>query len=75
MYSLTEAWAWGKGEDEVCDRSACPWDREPRRPSHADKRKALQREVLQAEIREALSGRPTKEEMRGLAQRLLDLAA
>jgi len=75
MYSLTEAWAWGKGEDEVCDRSACPWDREPRRPSHADKRKALQREVLQAEIREALSGRPTKEGMRGLAQRLLDLAA
>jgi hypothetical protein len=75
MYSLTKAWAWGKGEDEVCDRSSCPWDSEPRRPSHADKRKALQREVLRAEIREALSGRPTKERMRGLAQRLLDLAA
>jgi hypothetical protein len=39
------------------DRSASPWDSEPRRPSHQDKRKALQREVLQGEIQEALSGR------------------
>jgi hypothetical protein len=75
LYSLVEAWAWGKGEGELADRSASPWDREPRRPSHADKRKALQREVLRAEIREALAGRPTKEGMRGLARRLLDLAA
>ncbi|MGL4553815.1 MAG: hypothetical protein ACRC33_21845 [Gemmataceae bacterium] len=75
MYSLVEAWAWNKPEEEVVDRSACPWDNQPRRPSHADKRKALQREVLQAEIQEALSGRPTKQRMRELAQRLLDLAA
>jgi hypothetical protein len=75
MYSLIEAWAWQRPEEELVDRSASPWDSEPRRPSHADKRKALQREVLQAEIQEALSGRPTKEKMRGLAQRLLDLAA
>jgi hypothetical protein len=75
MYSLAEAWAWDKGEEEVVDRSASPWDNQPRRPSHADKRKALQREVLQAEIHEALSGRPTKRRMRELAQRLLDLAA
>jgi hypothetical protein len=75
MYSLVEAWAWGKPDGEVCDRSACPWDSEPRRPSHQDKRKALQREVLQGEIRDALSGRPTKQKMRELAQRLLELAA
>jgi DDE superfamily endonuclease len=74
MYSLVEAWAWGKDE-EVVDRSACPWDREPRRASHADKRKALQREVLRAEIREALAGRPTKRRIHELARRLLDLAA
>ena len=75
MYSLVEAWAWGQAEETLVDRSASPWDSQPRRPSHQDKRKALQREVLQAEIREALSGRPTKGEMRALAQRLLDLAA
>jgi hypothetical protein len=75
MYSLTEAWAWGRTEEELVDRSICPWDDQPRRPSHQDKRKALQREVLEGEIREALSGRPTKQSMRALAQRLLDLAA
>jgi hypothetical protein len=75
MYSLVEAWAWGQAEEALVDRSDCPWDEEPRRPSHQDKRKALQREVLEGEIRDALSGRPTKQRMRALAQRLLDLAA
>jgi hypothetical protein len=41
---------------ELVNRSASLWDDEPRRPSHADKRKALQREVLRGEIGEALSG-------------------
>ena len=75
MYSLVEAWAWNQEEEEVVDRSACPWDREPRRASHADKRKALQREVLRAEIHEALAGRPTRQRIRELGQRLLALAA
>ncbi len=75
MYSLVEAWAWSKAEEELVDRSASPWDSEPRRPSHADKRKALQREVLQADIEEALAGRPSKEKIRALAQQLLAMAA
>jgi DDE superfamily endonuclease len=75
LYSLVEAWAWHKVEEGLVDRSAAPWDSEPRRPSHADKRKALRRGVLRAEIEGALSGRPTKGGMRALAGRLLDLAA
>ena len=75
MYSLVEAWAWDKPEAALVDRSASPWDSEPRRPSHADKRKALQREVLQGEIEEALAGRPSKEKIRTLVRRLLDRAA
>ncbi len=75
LYSLTEAWAWGRGEEELVRRQGSPWDSEPRRPSHQDKRKALQREALRAEIREALAGRPTKERIRALAERLLDRAA
>jgi DDE superfamily endonuclease len=75
MYSLVEAWAWDKPEGELVDRGACPWDHQPRRPSHADKRKASQRDVLRAEIRGALAGRPSKGEMRALAERLLELAA
>lgn len=75
MYSLVEAWAWDKEECELVDRSASPWDNKPRRPSHNDKRKALQLEVLREEIEEALAGRPTKERIRELAERLLSLAA
>jgi hypothetical protein len=75
MYSLIEVWAWDKEEDQLVDRSRSPWDNDPRRPSHRDKRKALQREVLREEITEALAGRPDKEKMHALAQRLLELAA
>jgi hypothetical protein len=75
MYSLTEAWAWDRPHEELVDRSACPWDDDARRPSHADKRKALQREVLHGEISKALAGRPTKAEIRQLIESLLDLAA
>jgi hypothetical protein len=75
MHSLVELWAWDRPEEELADRSRCPWDSEPRRPSHQDKRRALQRQVLQAEIDGVLSGRPTKEDFRALAQRLLELAA
>jgi hypothetical protein len=75
MYTLTELWAWDKLEEDLVDRSQSPWDNQPRRPSHADKRKALQLEVLRGEIEEVLRGRPTKEEIRALAERLLALAA
>jgi hypothetical protein len=74
MMSLVEAWAWGMPEGELVDREGSPWDNRPRRPSHADKRKALQREVLRAEITEGLRGRPTKAVMRALADRLVTLA-
>jgi DDE superfamily endonuclease len=74
MYSLVEAWAWDKKDEELVDRSASPWDSEPRRPSHADKRRALQRKILQAEIEAVLSGRPNKGEIQALAQRLLEMA-
>ena len=75
MYTMVEAWAWERPEEELVDRRRSPWDDEPRRPSHADKRKALQREVLRQEIDGALAGRPSKHGFRQLAERLLDLAA
>jgi hypothetical protein len=75
LYSLVEVWAWDQLQEDLVDRSDSPWDDPCRRPSHQDKRKALQREILQAEIQEALSGRPTKQRIRQLAERLLDLAA
>jgi hypothetical protein len=75
MYSLLEVWSWVKSAAELVDRRACPWDAEARRPSHADKRKALQREMLHQEIQAGLCGRPNKQRFRELAERLLQLAA
>ena len=50
IYSLVELWAWDKPKAEICNRSASPWDDPDRRPSHADRRKALCRNILQLEL-------------------------
>lgn len=72
LYSLVEAWAWEKAEEELVDRDV--WDPEPRRPSHQDKRKALQREVLRQEIQEVLSEPLKRERIQEVTERLLSLA-
>jgi hypothetical protein len=75
LYSVVEAWAWACGEAELVDRSRCPWDTEERRPSHADKRKAVQGEILRGEIQAAMGQRTKRKEFQELAMRLLHLAA
>jgi hypothetical protein len=75
-FTLTEAWAWGRAEEGlVGHRSASPWDDEPRRPSHADKRRAWRRELLAEEIRAARRPGVTEREIAAAAERLLNLAA
>jgi Transposase DDE domain len=57
LHTLIELWAWHKPQDELTDRSASPWDKEPRRPSHADRRNALRRQCLANEFsRDKLTG-------------------
>ncbi len=75
MYGVVEAWAWDKDEEELVDRSRCPWDREWRRPSHADKRKALQRQILAGPFRTALGEQAEVQEFHDLIHFLLQLAA
>jgi DDE superfamily endonuclease len=72
-YSVVEAWAWLRRQEELVVRPA--WDEEERRPSHADKRRALQREILRQEIRAVVGRRPQWREFQRFATRLLDLAA
>jgi hypothetical protein len=75
-FALTEAWAWDLDEgDLVGHRSESPWDDKPRRPSHADKRRAWRRELLAREIDAVLPDGADGEEIRDLAERLLNLAA
>jgi hypothetical protein len=75
LYSVVEVWAWALSEEELVDRSRSPWDGEERRPSHADKRKALQGEILRKEIRAVVGRRAKREEFQRLVTRLLDMAA
>jgi hypothetical protein len=74
-FTLTEAWAWGRKDEDLVDRSASPWDKASRRPSHADKRRAWRRELLGEEIRAVLRPGATEAEIQATAERLLSLAA
>lgn len=74
LYSMVEAWAWNRPEAELVDRSSSPWDGEWRRPSHADKRKAMQRQLLRQEIDAVLSGPADPQRYREVAEKLLALA-
>jgi hypothetical protein len=49
-YTLVELWAWRRSKRELCDRSDSPWDDATRRPSHADRCKALRRQCLETEF-------------------------
>jgi hypothetical protein len=75
-FTMTEAWAWDRSEEGlVGHRAASPWDDEPRRPSHADKRRAWRRELLGEEIRAVLRSGVAGRAIQAAAERLLDLAA
>ena len=74
-FTMTEAWAWGRKEEEPVDRSASPWDVASRRPSHADKRRAWRRALLGEEIRAVLRPGVTESGIQATAERLLSLAA
>ena len=72
MHTLVELWAWRRPAAELRDRSASPWDRVERRPSHADRRKALRHACLQNELSAALEnhriGRPLINVLKSLTQ-------
>jgi hypothetical protein len=73
-FTMTEAWAWSRPEDELVDRSASPWDDPNRRPSHADKPRAWRRDLLVKAIPAVLRPGVTAKENRAVAERLLALA-
>ncbi len=75
VHTLVEGWAWHKSAEEICDRSASPWDDPERRPSHADRRKALRRQTLRNEYSSLSFAHRLSSKIRSLHERLLQLAA
>jgi hypothetical protein len=75
MHTLVELWAWNRGHAELCDRTNSPWDDPERRPSHADRRKALRKHILRTELSEITAIWSLPRKILGLARRLMALAA
>ncbi len=50
MHTLVELWAWDKSRQQLVDRSDSPWDDAARRPSHANRRKALREQIMRNEL-------------------------
>ncbi len=75
VHTLTELWAWGQPREALCDRSASPWDDPERRPSHADRRKALQRQCLGQEFMQLTEGQPLTPEIQQFVRRVIHHAA
>jgi hypothetical protein len=74
VHTLVECWAWHKSPNEIRDRSDSPWDDPTRRPSHADRRKALRRQTLQNEYSSLSPNHRRSSKIRFLYECLLKLA-
>jgi hypothetical protein len=75
IQTLVECWAWHQPAEEIRDRSDSPWDNPDRRPSHADRRKALRRQILRHEYSSLSTVHRLSSKIRSLYEHLLHLAA
>jgi len=75
MHTLVELWAWDKSGRQLVDRSDSPWDDAARRPSHANRRKALRTQILRNELSTITATWSLPRKIIRLAQSLIALAA
>jgi hypothetical protein len=75
MHTLVELWSWNRSHDELCDRRLSPWDDANRRPSHADRRKALRQHILEHELSTLAAIRRLPHKILQFSKRLMELAS
>jgi hypothetical protein len=75
LHTLVELWAWKRTPAELCDRSHSPWDNADRRPSHADRCKALRRSCIHTVIHGAGPSKCQPPKLRALVHQLIRLIA
>ena len=75
MHTLVELWAWNRTHGQLCDRRDSPWDDAERRPSHANRRKALRQQILQTELSTITATATVPQKILRLTERLITLAA
>jgi hypothetical protein len=74
LYSLVELVCWDRPVEELVDRGDRRWDNPDRRPSHADRRRATRREMLEKQFLHDLPQDPTNTKIIQRIQQLLALA-
>jgi hypothetical protein len=74
LYTLVELCCWDMDQSELSDRRARPWDNPDRRPSHADRRRTISREMLQKQFLAVLPDAPDSDKFRTLFEGLIALA-
>jgi hypothetical protein len=75
LFAGVEAWAWSKPREAICNRTASPWDDVERRPSHADRLRALRQEILRQEYSRASGPTRPPAKIQHLIEHLIALAS
>jgi len=75
MHTLVELWAWDRSRQQLCNRSDSPWDDAQRRPSHANRRKALRQHILRNELSTITAAWQLPRKIVRLAKSLMALTA
>ena len=73
LYTIVELCCWDVSQSKLCDRRARSWDNRDRRPSHADRRRRISREMLQKQFLAVLPDTPDRRKFRNLIASLLSL--
>lgn len=73
LYTLVELCCWDQAKPALTDRSNRPWDNPDRRPSHADRRRAIGREMLEKQFLAVLPRTPDTHKFRDLVANILSL--
>ena len=64
MYTLVELCSWDVAKPKLTDRRDRPWDNADRRPSHADRRRAIAKEMLEKQFLATLPDTPELQKYR-----------
>jgi hypothetical protein len=75
LYTLVELWAWDRDQGTLSDRSVSPWDKPERRPSHADRCKALRSCCIRSAFKAIGDLQSVPRKLRNLIRQLLGAVA
>lgn len=73
LFTIVELCSWDQAQSELSDRSQRPWDNPDRRPSHADRRRAIAREMLEQQFLTVLPRALQSQKIRDFVASVLSL--